>query len=1451
MKRARGLGGRAGERLGLAAVLLLAAALRFSGLHWDANVRHEPGQPPRFEELHLHPDERFLTMVTTALQLPSSWRGYFDTGTATLNPHHRGFGFFPYGTLPIFAVKAVGHWLGQAAYDQVHLIGRVLSAFSDLIVVLLTVSLGRHLYGPAVGLMGGLFMAAAVLPIQQAHFYVVDTFANAFVMAGLLAVVRLQMQQSLPASLGLGFALGAGLACKLSVFPLGLLAVAATVVRVLRLPPDPDPRRRLASRLAGAAAELALAAGVTFLVFRFFQPYAFRGPGFFDVAINPAWMANMREVLALVSGLRDVPPGHQWTDRIPLWFPWANMVLFGMGPCLGLAAWGGWGLAGWELWRRRHRHWEHFVPWTWVLLVFVHQGTQWVMSMRYLLPIYPVLCLLAAYGLVRVWRWAPSPSPRWRRALAIALGVTVITGTLGWAWAFTAIYRQPHSRIEASKWIYAHIPAGAVLAVEHWDDALPLRIDGKDGFAIYGGAELPHYAEDTPEKLELILDVLRRTDYVVLSSNRLVDSIPRLPMRYPMTTLYYRHLLSGELGFQRVAEFTSYPTILGLEIPDQGAEEAFSVYDHPRVQIFAKTAAWSLEHARALLAHVDWESIERLSPRAASEVKGRLRLPPDRLAAQRAEGTWSRALEPAAGLYDPRDVGNQIPVLVWLAVLLLLGVTAFPLTAVALGTFDDRGWMLSRTVGLLIVAVGSWGLASAGVARFTPKTCGSVIAAMALTSLVLAWYQRRDLRQLWKTRRWLLAKEEVLFWTAFGAFLLIRWQNPDLWHPSRGGEKPMDLAYLNAVLKSSAFPPFDPWFAGGYVNYYYFGFVLVATLVKLTGVVPAVAYNLAVPTFFALTVGGAFTASAGLAQAVTSGGRRSHPFAWGVLGALFVAVIGNLYEARLVLEGLQRLSPLEFATRIPLLLPAVRVVHGSWLALTQPLDLPHEWYWNATRVIPHPTTEPGPITEFPFFTFLFADLHPHLMALPYALLVLVLVVHLVRQGGSGPVGVQEWATLGLLAITIGVLWPLNAWDFPTYVLLAAAGLVLRELGPDGSVHRGTLRAAGWRILVVVGTGRLLFHPFFAHFANAYGGVELWQGSRTPLSAFLTIHGLFVFVLATYIVVALRTGPSLSRAARRVVAVGLPLALLLALTGWGLQALLMVLGTLALALLIRSSRPPAERLLGLLILVGAGLSVGVEHLVLTGDVGRMNTVFKSYLQIWVLWGVAAAASLAETFRIWPRGAMASRLKVCWGGATALLLAATCLYPLLATPSRVRDRFDPSLGPGLDGEAFLSRAIVGDQGAQFALRWDAEAIRWLRERVAGSPVILEASVPPYRWGSRVSTYTGLPTVVGWDWHERQQRAALKTDPVGRRLEHVRAIYSAPDAESVFPMLQRYRAEYVYVGPVERLYYPPAGLQKFDADREHFRLVYENPEVRIFRVIPPSTARPTVVHHEAPPR
>ena len=118
--------------------------------------------------------------------------------------------------------------------------------------------------------------------------------------------------------------------------------------------------------------------------------------------------------------------------------------------------------------------------------------------------------------------------------------------------------------------------------------------------------------------------------------------------------------------------------------------------------------------------------------------------------------------------------------------------------------------------------------------------------------------------------------------------------------------------------------------------------------------------------------------------------------------------------------------------------------------------------------------------------------------------------------------------------------------------------------------------------------------------------------------------------------------------------------------------------------------------------------------------------------------------------------ASPLQDLGGRGGDVLFAAVLLYPILATPARIRDRFDLATPTGLDGERYLDLAVFHEAAGKIPLRDDEEAFAWLRRSVVGSPVVLEASVPPYRWGSRVSVYTGLPTVIGWDWHQRQQRS-----------------------------------------------------------------------------------------------
>ncbi|MEK7873843.1 MAG: DUF2298 domain-containing protein, partial [Chloroflexota bacterium] len=355
-------------------------------------------------------------------------------------------------------------------------------------------------------------------------------------------------------------------------------------------------------------------------------------------------------------------------------------------------------------------------------------------------------------------------------------------------------------------------------------------------------------------------------------------TIPRLPDRYPMSSRYYHLLFDGALGFELAYTATSYPGLLGVSLVDDTfarpgltppaplrnyqpspvsvnlgyADDNVIAYDHPKVMVF--------RNVRRLDAGAIAAALGEPSPRESGPGQGLgLVFTPAEWQTYRQSGTWS-------ALFGRQSSMNRAPELTWLLAVEFMGLLAFPLTFKVCGRLPDRGYALARGLGILLVAYLTWLAASTWVLPFTR---GTILLAMGLLGLVsagVAYRCRAELRAWLARNRRVVLTEEAVFLAAFAGFYVIRVLNPDLWHAWRGGEKPMDFAYLNAVVRSVYMPPYDPWFAGGYLNYYYFGQFITATIIKLTGIIPSVAYNLAVPLFYALTASAAFSIAYNLAE---------------------------------------------------------------------------------------------------------------------------------------------------------------------------------------------------------------------------------------------------------------------------------------------------------------------------------------------------------------------------------------------------------------------------------------------------------------------------------------------------------------------------------------------------------------------------------------------------------
>ncbi|HEX9373315.1 MAG TPA: DUF2298 domain-containing protein [Roseiflexaceae bacterium] len=1620
----------------LAAIVALGAYFSTLNLFgWDGDT----GQ---------HPDERFMTLVADRLKMPASLGEYLDSARNPLNPRNSGNTFYVYGLLPQTlthisaamltpedALPPMVRAASPGSYDSAPLIpnpdlnvpkigplqallnpvgvdltsyyfvprvGRAWSALFEILSVVVVFLIGRRLYGSRVGMLAALFLALSALPIQIAHFFTVDSATAFFTLLSVYWVVRVAQGGRVGSAVALGISIGAAMACRITMASLGLLAILAVALRIWEalapqqerqgdratgrrgddLPPAPSPLRPFAG-----FGLLALAGVVTIVSFRLLQPDAFLGTSFFDLRPDPRFIDNITTIGGYVSGALDSPPSQQWAGRTPFLFPLQNMILWGMGLPLGLAAWiawaaagvqmaraawAGWSGAGWQLLRQRL---VHLLPWSWIAFYFAWQGGQFGMTMRYYLLLYGLLALFAAWGLIRIadcrlqiadWAQKKSTIYNLQSAIRWVPLLVVVAGTLCWAYAFTRIYTRPHSRITASRWIYEHIPAGSTLTAEQWDDTLPLSIDGRRAFrdpgspqsdGFYYNVQMFPYAEDDQTKytgyigqdgkfVPGLFDQLDQADYIVLSSNRVYGSATRMPMRYPALTRYYHYLFSGELGFEQVADIASYPTLFGIPIPDQGAEEAFSVYDHPRVLVFHKTEAYTRARAEQLIAGgVAWDEVYKLSTLRASKAPTALRLTESQWPAYRAAGSWAALFSPIGGA-----LSNQAPWLVWLLVLELTGLAMFALLFRLLPSLPDRGFALAKTLGLLLVAYGAWLLGSFRLLPFTPGSVWLCAGALVGGGGLAGWRSRAAIRAFVRQRRAALIAAEGLFLLAFFGFVLIRSLNPDLWHPARGGEKPMDLAFLTAVLKSGAFPPYDPWFAGGYINYYYFGFVFVGALVHLTGVAPATAYNLAVPTLFALTALGAWavaynliaprnqiaqeTRRQGAKETSQPGGSLSpgllvsrsarrglqerRAIVIGLLAAAFVVLLGPLTQTLWYLPG--------SATPPFPGLPAECQL--SSYAAQQQCRGRAEWaFWDATRLVGMDLQD-STITEFPFFTFLFADLHAHMIALPLALAALGLMVALIRGQGAGArgrgahsqsliPGPRRLAPVVLLALVVGALRATNTWDYPIYLGLSVATLALvawRRLRLGATLPRTALFWAAASIGLLLGSS-LLFLPFTRSFATDYAGLELWRGSHTLAADFLKIDGVWLFMLLSgALLLYRRRGAGLVRLA--LIGGG---ALVLAGAAVVLQASALVLlvplaiaaGPLLFDMLLGPARtdgqplatvqelqsdqdaqlalPTADvdlshdvvyhrrgvlgsRQSGLWVsattllpvlwaLAAIAIALAIELVVAKGDVGRMNTVFKFGMQSWVLFALPAALAIGA---LWPAGSRKGsdrkgrpHMWWIWRGAAALLVGAALVYPLTATPARIADRIDPDIGPTLDGIAFMrsDKGSWSENDKAFSFAQDAAAIDWMRANVAGTPIVLEAHTEAYRWGGRVSIYTGLPTLLGWPWHETQQRSVADVGAVlAGRQSLIQKLYSTTDRDEALRLLRLYGVEYVYLGQLERALYDPAGLAKFDAlaDAGQIQQVYSAGDTRIYRVPrAPGDAPPAVLTTSLPVR
>jgi len=796
----------------------------------------------------------------------------------------------------------------------------------------------------------------------------------------------------------------------------------------------------------------------------------------------------------------------------------------------------------------------------------------------------------------------------------------------------------------------------------------------------------------------------------------------------------------------------------------------------------------------------------------------------------------------------------------WYTTITLLGLLTLPLVFKLLPALPDRGYALARSLGWLLWGFLFWLLGSLG---FLKNDLGGELVALALIVVISCWAFRglnwENIRAWQHEHIRYIVTTELLFLLAFIAMAVVRAANPEI----NGTEKPMELAFINAILRSPTLPPHDPWLSGYAISYYYFGYVLVSMLARLTGTLGSVAFNLSLALIFALTAIGSYSLLYNLLhkKARPIGDQKlSRLSLAALLAPFFVLIVSNM-------GGLLQMLRIGKVFWKQDLSGVWTSSVWSWLdigSFGQPPTsdpFPHWWWWQASRIVQdfdfNSINKGDIIDEFPFFSFLLGDLHPHVLAMPFAFLALGLALNLFFGGAKGKMArlrlALNPAAFLLSAVVLGGMAFLNIWDFPIYTAVFAGAYALRNFYKQGSWRAFAKDFFGLGIALGI-SGVLLYSPFYIGFSSQAGGMlpnliyitrgvylwlmfapflfplliflyDLWRKNSTR-KAFLIGAKQTVFLLLGLLVISLLLAaaiaflPLLSNlipdaalaSSKFLASVAAPnwgallgLSFLRRLTVPGTLLTLSAIMAFGLTLLLsphsdqqtsdQTEVTTSDHYVVLMIIIGV-LTVLVPEFVFLRDFFgyRINTIFKFYFQAWHLWAVAAAYAV---FMLW--GKSSASWKKIFRPIMIFLIGLTLIYPIYGLRSKTNN-FNPSVWT-LDGAAFITRSTPEE----------AQAIAWLRDAPLG--VVVEAVGDSYITVPRMATHSGQPTVLGWRFAEAQWRGGY--EEIGSRQEDIERLYCTTNWDQTQQIFAQYEIKYIVVGDKESITYAtgtqncPSGL------------------------------------------
>jgi YYY domain-containing protein len=762
----------------------------------------------------------------------------------------------------------------------------------------------------------------------------------------------------------------------------------------------------------------------------------------------------------------------------------------------------------------------------------------------------------------------------------------------------------------------------------------------------------------------------------------------------------------------------------------------------------------------------------------------------------------------------------------------LIGLAAYPVVARAFPVLADRGWAISKPVGMLLISTVIWLASYTQLIPNSPITWWVVFGLLAFSSVRILRSDYQSLKQT-LVRRWrIILTIELIFILFFVMFLSMRAFDP----AASGTEKPMDLMMLTAVASAEHAPPQDLWLAGEPIAYYYFGYWIYGGVNAMAGTIPAVAFNVGI----ALVAG--LSASIAASFVVTLGRRDGIQTKTSLLAggasAVLLLITSNL-------SGLWTLLDITKAAPAGLLnwYRGAEYDRVDRIVTWRPDDF--WWWWKSSRIT-NTFSDTGDeldftIQEFPFFSILLGDFHPHLMSIPFVLTgVTVLVALFIARRSISFESLQKNVLGGLIvAVVVGASGFINFWDLGLLLLLSAGLVIAGWITTRQSGVKSLIRA-GLPLAILWGIGILIFSPFY--FGTAESQVQ-WPplapvkyGTRPIhlISIWVLLLGLavptIVFLTHRYVGVVVRMvrGTSTQRESD-VHLMWRPAwitAMILTITPWTIWAVahlafnenaqivdlfiripttgvLGVISTLGIAVVLTRARRGTDDGAQFVLILGtlALYLIFAAELFFVHDLfgNRMNTVFKFYYQAWIVLSVVAGYGTI----VWQKHHPSLRGRNLWMSRTAIGLLAVVVissiyFPVAAAVSKTTAS---GLGPELNSLSFLERHDPDE----------LNVITDITSIATKDDVLVEAVGGSYTDFGRISEGSGVPTIIGWVFHETQWHGS--DDLFADREDDVRDIYTTDDSDELQRLIAKYDLTMVVVGPRETSTYGNIKLGMFD--------------------------------------